>query len=40
MSLTNFFIDLAERGVVPDLLIPAGLRNLCKKRIKQCLSDK
>ena len=39
MSLTNFFIDLAERGVVPDFLIRAGIRNLCKKRLKQCLAD-
>ena len=32
MSLTNFFINLAERGLVPDFLIRAGIRNLCKKR--------
>ena len=31
MSL-NFFIDLAERGMVPDFLIRAGIRNLCRKR--------
>ena len=39
MSLTNFLIDLAERGLVPDFLVRAGIRNLCKKRLKQCLTD-
>jgi cyclopropane-fatty-acyl-phospholipid synthase len=39
MSLTNFFIDLAERGIVPDFLIRAGIRNLCKKRLQQCKHD-
>ena len=39
MSLTNFLIDLAERGLVPDFMIRAGIRNLCKKRLQQCRSD-
>ena len=39
MSLTNFFIDLAERGIVPDFLIRAGIRSLCKKRLQQCHAD-
>jgi len=39
MSLTDTFIELAERGLVPDFLIRAGIRNLCRKRLKQCLTD-
>ena len=39
MSLTNFFIDLAERGLVTDFLIRAGIRNLCKKRLQQCKAN-
>ena len=39
MSITNFLIDLAERGLVPDFMIRAGIRNLCKKRLQQCRSD-
>ena len=39
MSVTNFLIDLAERGLVPDFMIRAGIRNLCKKRLNQCLAD-
>ena len=36
MSLTDSFIDFAERGLVPDFLIRAGIRNLCRKRLQQC----
>ena len=39
MSLTDTFIELAERGLVPDFLIRAGIRNLCRKRLRQCLAD-
>ena len=39
MSLTDTFIELAERGLAPDFLIRAGIRNLCRKRLKQCLID-
>lgn len=39
MSLTHFLIDLSERGLVPDFLIRAGIRNLCRKRLKQCKHD-
>ena len=39
MSLTDTFIDLAERGLVPDFLIRAGIRNLCRKRLQQCRTD-
>jgi cyclopropane-fatty-acyl-phospholipid synthase len=39
MSLTHFLIDLSERGIVPDFLIRAGIRNLCKKRLQQCKHD-
>ena len=39
MSLTDTFIDLAERGMVPDFLIRAGIRNLCRKRLQQCPDD-
>ena len=39
MSLTDTFIDLAERGFVPDFLIRAGIRNLCRKRLQQCWTD-
>ena len=36
MSLTDTFIQFSERGLMPDFLIRAGIRNLCKKRLKQC----
>ena len=36
MSLTDTFIQLSERGRIPDFLIRAGIRNLCKKRLEQC----
>lgn len=39
MGLTDTFIDLAERGFVPDFLIRAGIRNLCRKRLQQCRTD-
>lgn len=39
MSLTHFLIDLSERGIIPDFLIRAGIRNLCKKRLHQCKHD-
>ena len=39
MSLTHFLIDLSERGIIPDFLIRAGIRNLCKKRLQQCKHD-
>ncbi|MEC8778948.1 MAG: class I SAM-dependent methyltransferase, partial [Verrucomicrobiota bacterium] len=39
MSLTDLFIDLAERGFVPDFLIRAGIRKLCRKRLLQCWVD-
>lgn len=39
MSLTDTFIDLAERGILPDFLIRAGIRNLCRTRLKQCRTD-
>ena len=39
MSLTDTFIDLAERGFIPDFLIRAGIRNLCRKRLQQCRID-
>ncbi len=39
MNFTNFFIELAERGLVPDFFIRAGIRGLCRKRLRQCLSD-
>ena len=39
MSLTDSFIQLSERGLVPDFLIRAGIRNLCKKRLAQCRVD-
>ena len=39
MSLTDSFIQLSERGLVPDFLIRAGIRNLCKKRLEQCQSE-
>ena len=39
MSLTDLFIDLAERGFVPDFLIRAGIRKLCRKRLLQCRVD-
>jgi len=39
MSLTDTFIDFAERGFIPDFLIRAGIRNLCRKRLQQCRTD-
>ena len=39
MSLTDTFIDFAERGLMPDFLIRAGIRNLCRKRLQQCKTD-
>ena len=39
MSLTDTFIELAERGLAPDFLIRAGIRNLCRKRLRQCLTN-
>ena len=39
MSLTDTFIDFAERGLIPDILIRAGIRNLCRKRLQQCRTD-
>ena len=39
MSLTDTFIDFAERGIIPDFLPRAGIRNRCRKRLKQCRTD-
>ena len=39
MSLTDTFIDFAERGLMPDFFIRAGIRNLCRKRLEQCKTD-
>lgn len=39
MSLTDIFIKYSERGLVPDCLIRAGIRNLCRKRLKQCHTE-
>ena len=36
MSLTSFAIEMCERGLAPDFLIRAGIRNLCQKRLRQC----
>ena len=36
MSLIDTFIQVSERGLMPDFLIRAGIRNLCKKRLEQC----
>ena len=36
MSLTDTFIQLSEHGLMPDFIIRAGIRNLCKKRLEQC----
>ena len=36
MSLTDTFIDFAERGLMPDFFIRAGIRGLCRKRLEQC----
>ena len=39
MSLTDTFIDFAERGLMPDFFIRAGIRGLCRKRLEQCKTD-
>lgn len=31
--LTRAFIDLAERGILPDALLRAGIRRLCRERL-------
>tara|TARA_Y100000588_G_scaffold388044_1_gene487296 strand:+ start:622 stop:1662 length:1041 start_codon:yes stop_codon:yes gene_type:complete len=36
MSFTTKVIDWAENGCLPDFLLRAGIRALCKKRLKQC----
>ena len=36
MSLTQKVIDLAEAGMLPDFLVRAGIRNLCRKSLRQC----
>lgn len=33
--LTGGFIDLAERGLVPDTVLRAGIRKLCSNRLKE-----
>ena len=39
MSLTDTFIKLSEKGLLPDFIIRAGIRTLCKQRIDQCKSE-
>ena len=39
MSLTDTFIDFAERGLMPDFFIRTGIRGLCRKRLEQCKTD-
>ena len=39
MSLTDTFIDFAERGLMPDFFIRTGIRGLCRKRLQQCKTD-
>ena len=39
MSLTDTFIKLSERGHLPDFMIRAGIRNLCRQRIGQCKTE-
>ena len=36
MSFTIKVIDWAEAGWLPDFLLRAGIRTLCRKRLKQC----
>ena len=37
MSLSSIGISLAERGLLPDAMIRAGIRSLCSKRIDDCV---
>ena len=39
MNLQKKFIDLAERGILPDCLIRMGIRRLCRKRLKKLHND-
>ncbi len=39
MSLSGIGIALAERGMMPDMLIRSGIRTLCTKRIGDCVPD-
>ena len=39
MSLTDTFIKLSESGHLPDFIIRAGIRNLCRQRIGQCKTE-
>ncbi len=32
-SITGSFIDLAERGLIPDVVLRAGIRKLCRDRL-------
>ena len=37
MSLSKIGITLAEKGLLPDAIVRKGIRNLCRKRIYQCV---
>ena len=39
MSLADTFIKLSESGHLPDFIIRAGIRNLCRQRIGQCKTE-
>ena len=36
MSLAGKIIGLAEDGLLPDFLVRAGIRRLCRRRLQQC----
>jgi len=36
MNIEKTFINLSEKGWVPEFLIRAAIRQLCKKRLEQC----
>ena len=39
MNLQKKFIDLAEKGILPDFLIRMGIRRLCRKRLQKLHND-
>ncbi|MBX3419959.1 MAG: class I SAM-dependent methyltransferase [Pirellulaceae bacterium] len=36
MSVLSFSIDAVERGVVPDRVVRAAIRRLCRQRLREC----
>ena len=39
MIFSKLAIDLSERGLMPDFIIRAGIRNLCQQRLDEIYAD-